>query len=425
MDRLEKIYQELGEHICLYPFFGAFYQTNNVIPDHLDSMPNSVRPCSIVTSTDRNEWDIQTQNIRDARNNHIWKSMRQDFLEGRFHDISYCKICSSNEQSGTTSPRMMNNKFYSEFLKIDIVEEVRKIQQNGNTVQDIITLDYYPSNYCNYACVMCAGGASSQRHVFEVKVLGRKEKITVNEPDPDFYQVIKRAEVINFTGGETILQTQVHDMIDYLIEKNLASNLVISLLTNGSSSPSKMIEKFRHFRGVIYNVSIDGVGDVIEYQRRNCRWPEVERNAIELMTHDKISCVINFVLTGINALSVMDFVDWAHAHGFGCKQAGDNRSYVTISPVFRVEHLGVAALPPTLRDLALERLDQGRVRYAAMEPTELNLYFLGIVDRFRTIIETTPHRPEYVQQFVQHIQAEDSVSARPLRDIVPEWAEYF
>lgn len=425
MDRLKQIYQELGEHICLYPFFGAFYQTNNVIPDHVDSMPNSVRPCSIVTSSDHNEWNIENQSIEKTRNNRVWKSMRKDFLDGRFHEIPYCKVCSSNEKSGTTSPRMMNNKFYSEFLKIDIVEEVRKIERNDNNVQDIITLDYYPSNYCNYACVMCAGGASSQRHIFEVRVLGMKEKITVNEPDPDFYQVIEKAEVINFTGGETVMQSQVHDIMDHLIEKDLAGNVVISLLTNGSSSPSRMVDKFRHFRKVVYNVSIDGVGEVIEYQRRNCKWPEVERHAIELMNHDVITCVINFVLTGINALNIMDFITWAYAQGFGPNNAGDSRSYITISPVFRVDHLGVAALPLDLRATAIERLEQGRIYYAGLEPTLFNSYFVGVIDRFLSIIRTTRHRPEYLAQFISHIRLEDSVSHRRLIDVVPEWADYF
>ena len=186
INTLEHLYAELGERICLYPFFGAFYQTNNVIPIEQANKPNSVRPCSIVMAEDWAKWDINSGSITEARNSPAWKAMRTAMLEGRMHDVFDCRSCAYNEQSGTTSPRQMNNKFYTEFLDIDIVEEVKAIQANDNTVKDIITLDYYPSNYCNYSCVMCAGGASSQRQVYEVKVLGRHEKIVLNSADPDF-----------------------------------------------------------------------------------------------------------------------------------------------------------------------------------------------------------------------------------------------
>ena len=216
---------------------------------------------------------------------------------------------------------------------------------------------------------MCAGGASSQRQTFEVKVLGREEKIVLNPADSDFYAVLDRVEIINFTGGATILQKQVIDIIDYLIERDLAKNILITMLTNASSSPDKLTERFKHFKKVIYNVSVDGVGDVIEYQRRGCRWSEVEANAIKLMNHEVIVSVINYVLTAINAPSAMDFIDWAYANKFGRKHENDTCGYLTVSPVFRVDHLGVAALPWELRQLTLERLYAGRKKYSALEST--------------------------------------------------------
>ncbi len=87
--------------------------------------------------------------------------MRQDFIQDKFHDIHDCRSCSYNEKSGVSSPRQQNNKFLAQFLQSDIVSEVYQIINDDYNVHDIITLDYYPSNYCNYSCVMCAGGASS------------------------------------------------------------------------------------------------------------------------------------------------------------------------------------------------------------------------------------------------------------------------
>ena len=425
MDELDVLYQELGSDICLYPFFGAFYQTNNVIPTEESGMPNSVRPCSIVMAEDRHKWNITDNSIRDARNSDAWRQMRRDFVEGRFHDIHDCRSCSYNERSGTTSPRQQNNKFFAEKLKIDLVKEVRNIVQDDYNVRDIITLDYYPSNYCNFSCVMCAGGASSQRHTFEVKVLNYQEKIVVNAPDADFYSVLDRVEIINFTGGETVLQKQVHDIIDYLIQRGRSQEILITLLTNASSYPENLMEKFRKFKGVIYNVSIDGLGDVIEYQRRNAVWSEVEINSLKLINHEFIATVVNYVLTAINVLSAMDFVDWAYRNNIGPEFENDlHVSYINISPVFRVDHLGQGALPPELRELALQRLYQGLEKYKSIG-TVLATYHTNLIQRIIDVIESTPHDPVYLPRFIDHIRKEDTVSKRKFLDVVPEWRPWF
>ena len=425
MNSIENIYQELGENICLYPFFGAFYQTNNVVPTAVESMPNSVRPCSIVMADDRHKWDIVDASVHNSRNTPAWKQMRQDFVDNKFHEIYDCRSCSYNEQSGTTSPRQQNNKFLAQFLQTDIVSEVKHMMANNNTVEDIVTLDYYPSNYCNYSCIMCAGGASSQRQTFEVKVLKYDQKIVLNAADPDFFAALEKVQLINFTGGETALQKQVHDIMDYLIEKDLAKNILITLLTNASSSANDLDEKFRKFKQVIYNVSIDGIGQVIEYQRRGAKWSRVEPNALELMNHAYISTVINYVLTGVNVLSAMDFVNWAYDAGFGPHNPEDQQgSFINVSPVFRVDHLGVAALPSELRELALDRLKQGRQRFESS--TEIfDTYYTQLVDRFISVIETTLHNPTYLPKFIKHIQLEDSVSKTKLTEVVPEWTPYF
>jgi MoaA/NifB/PqqE/SkfB family radical SAM enzyme len=425
MNTIENIYKELGDNICLYPFFGAFYQTNNVVSKTEGSMPNSVRPCSIVMYDDRHKWDIVDASVYNGRNTPAWKQMRQNFIDNKFHEIHDCRTCSSNEQAGATSPRQQNNKFLTQFLQTDIVSEVKRIMNNDNTVEDILTLDYYPSNYCNFSCIMCAGGASSQRQTFEVKVLRKNEHTVLNAADPDFFAALEKVQVINFSGGETALQKQVHDIMEYLIEKDLAKNILITLLSNASSSANDLDEKFCKFKQVIYNISIDGINDVIEYQRRGAKWSKVEANALELMDHRYISTVINYVLTGVNVLSIMDFVNWAYDAKFGPHNPEDVQgSFINVSPVFRVDHLGVAVLPDQLRELALNRLKQGRKRFESS--TEIfDIYYTQLVDQFIGVIETTTHNPAYLPEFIKHIQLEDSVSKTKLIEVVPEWAPYF
>jgi hypothetical protein len=419
----QQIYQQLGKNICLAPFFGAFYQTNNVVSRNQDGIPNSVRPCSLITNNDRNQWDIANDSVSNTRNNETWKQLRKDMLAGRLFDLKECQVCTSNECNGATSPRQSNIKFLTQFSDTDLVQQVRDIEANDYESNSVISLDYYPSNFCNYSCIMCDAGASTQRMAYEIRINNADKKVVLNPTDPDFFSILSTVQIINFTGGETVLQKQVFEIIDYLIQQDLAKNIVITLLTNASSSPAALEERFSHFKQVIYNVSVDGTHEVIEYQRRGCSWPELEKNALELMTHRRISTVVNYVLTAVNVLSSMDFINWAYDNKFGPSLNNTRGSFINISPVFRLEHLGQGALPPALRSIALARLHTGAKRFKTESP--IDVYYAGLVNSIIAVIETTAYNPTFTADFVSYIQKEDRVSARPLHEVVPEWAPYF
>lgn len=423
MNDLDRIYKELGPDICLYPFFGAFYSTTHVVAPSVTSKTSSVKPCCIVQSDNRQKWSI-TNDLHQSRNNVAWKKMRDDFINGRYHSIADCASCQRNEQQGATSPRLTGNQFLSEFLDFDIVDKVNSIVANANTVDNIYTLDYFPSNYCNYACIMCTGPASSQRQTFEIKVLNYKTRTIINEPDNDFYTALEKCKIIKFTGGETVLQSEVHKVLDYLIEKNLAQDIVIFLLTNASDSHKKLSDKFSKFKQVVYNVSIDGIGPVIEYQRRGCKWNTVEQNSKDLLSDSTIGTVINYVLTAVNVFSFIDFVDWAHSNGIGPKFQSDmDVNFINISPVFGSEYLGQSAIPPQLKEVILFRLQQGKNRYQSYDTVIAN-YYVRLIEQVINIVTCTEFSQTSLTRFITHIQKEDVVSKKKLAEVVPEWEPY-
>ena len=400
---LKHIYKELGANVCLYPFFNGFYQTNHLNTE--TSSNNSIRPCSIILDrTNPKAWDIDST-IADARNNKTWTDIRRTFIEGSVHDVPACSACSFNERSGATSARQMNNDFYSEFLSVDIVDEVKTIISNDYKVTKLLSIDYYPSNYCNYSCIMCAGGASSKRHTFEIKYLNNKHTLKLNPADKDFYPLLDSIEIINLTGGETILQTQVEELIDYLIEQDLSKNIIITLIANASSFPEKLMQKFKQFRDVFYTISIDGVGDVIEYQRRGAKWEQVETNALRIFK--EFGSIVNCVVTGVNVFGIIDFLTWAEKN---------NITKICISPVFRELHLSVDVVPDELKLPLLNQLNQ-----AKLQATDK---FIDYYDQVIGLLKFTTHNPENLKKFIARIQIEDLASKKKLAEVVPEWAPY-
>jgi sulfatase maturation enzyme AslB (radical SAM superfamily) len=398
--------------MCLAPFVNSFYSTCGVVdPDQ--TVANFGRPCSVIQAGP--EWDIQDSNITNARNTRVWKELRQSFLDGRMS--MSCATCINAERVGASSPRQLNNEYLFEHLDIDILAEVQRIVDAGLTADSVYAIDYMPSNYCNYACVMCYSGASSQRYTFDIQQ-GRAIKYEINSVDSDFFDVVKDVKILGFTGGETILQPEVIRLIDYIIEQNLAQGMIITILTNASHFPDSLVNKFRQFKRVLYTVSIDGVGDVIEYQRRGARWTTIQENVAKIQA-SPVHEVVNHVVTAVNVLGAMEFVDWCYTN---------NLKYISISHVFQ-EHLSIAAVPPELKTIALDRLMAGRKRYEHWAtPAYRNhdkAQYVQTIDRLISTVETVEFKPAALERFVEHINIEDTVSKRPLREVVPEWSPWF
>jgi len=409
---VNELYATYGEKMCVAPFVNSFYSTCGVVdPDQ--HVVNFVRPCSVIQAGP--EWDIQDSSITDTRNTRVWKDLRQSFLDGKMP--MSCGTCINAERVGASSPRQLNNAYLFEHLDIDILAEVNRIVEAGLITDSIYALDYMPSNYCNYACVMCYSGASSQRYTFDIGQ-GRAMKYEINPVDSDFFEVIKDVKILGFTGGETILQPEVNRLIDYIIEQGLAGEMIITILTNASDFPDSLVEKFKKFKKVLYTVSIDGIGAVIEYQRRGARWTNIIENIAKIQA-SPVHEIVNHVVTAVNILSAMDFVDWCYAN---------NLKYTNISHVFQ-EHLGIAAVPPELKTVALERLTTGRKRYEHWATPAYSNHdkaqYVQTIDRLISTVETVEFKPAALEQFIKHINIEDTVSKKPLREVVPEWAPWF
>jgi MoaA/NifB/PqqE/SkfB family radical SAM enzyme len=408
---VKQLYDAYGDRMCLAPFVNSFYSTCGVVaPDQ--TVVNHVRPCSVIQAGP--QWDIQNNNITESRNTKIWRDLRQSFLDGQLTDA--CATCINAERAGASSPRQLNNEYLFEHLDIDIMSQVQQIIDAGLIAEKLYAIDYMPSNYCNYACVMCYSGASSQRYTFDIKQ-GIESKYEINAVDADFFDVIKDVKILGFTGGETILQPEVNRLIDYVIEQGLAPDMIITILTNASHFPDRLVEKFRQFKRVLYTVSIDGVGDVIEYQRRGAQWATIEENVRKIHA-SPVHEIVNHVVTAVNILTAMDFVDWCHANDL---------KFASVSHVFQ-EHLGIAAMPPELKALALERLKEGRKRYEHYSTPAYNNYEYGYVQTIDRLISTVEHvdfNPAALDRYIKHIKIEDTVSKKPLREVVPEWAPWF
>lgn len=399
------LYNKFGDKMCLAPYVQAFYSTTGGVHK------NYVRPCSLISG----DWSIDGNSLIEARNTTQWKDVRKSFRDGNLHSL--CTSCINAEKSGASSPRILANEYLFENFETEVlIDAVQNVIDNNFESEKIYTLDWMPSNYCNFACIMCSGGASSTRRTFEIKKGWNITPTVINEPQQDFLEIVKDVEIMGFTGGETMMQPEVHRFIDYLVENNLAPKMIITILTNASKFPENLLPQFQKFKKVLYTVSIDGVGEVIEYQRRGAVWKDVAANAILINRTPILHSIINHVSSAVNILNAMDFIDW-------CRD--NDIKHIAISQVFQ-SWLGATVLPPELKKIAWSRLIEGRRSYQHLENSvsdERN--WLRSIDKLISIIETAEHSVADLAKFIEHIKNENTESRKPLHEIVPEWAPWF
>lgn len=413
----EEIWKKFGPEFCVCPFLGAFYQSHRVV-GAVPRTTSTIVPCSVFDWDGRlDTHDIVNNSILDSVNTDTWREVRQQFVNGQYWNIKQCRTCHDTERLGGDPPRIGALKHFAEHYHGDIISDIEQIIAQDYHTNKIVSLDWYPSNYCNFSCVMCAAGASSSRMAFEIKITRRDQKIVINSVTDDFFDVLREVEVINFTGGETAMQPQVLDMIQYLVDNDMAANKTVFLLTNASSFGSELESMLSRFKCVIYMCSIDGVGPVIEYQRRGADWPTVERNSLHILRHPNIRSVINFVVTAVNAPGAADFVDWLYENKI--------LNGVSISPVFRAQHLFLSAMPQPLRDQTLDTLRERHRCYSAHQsPVASNC--VRVLDALISVIENSDAFDQTVfDDFRKNIELEDQHSRVSLAKAVPAWAPYF
>ena len=82
-------------------------------------------------------------------------------------------------------------------------------------------------------------------------------------------------------------------------------------------------------------------------------------------------------------------------------------------------------MPLELRELALKRLRNALPKY--QEVSKLGKYMDGFargIEQLISTIENNPYSEKDYNLFLEHIKKEDAISSRPLKECVPEWANY-
>jgi len=198
--------------------------------------------------------------------------------------ISECNRCWELENIGQHSYRQMSiTPHYAKYSE----ERYEKIL-NGDYSPVIEKLEIDLGTKCNLACRMCGPHSSS---LFAEEYNKFKNNAITIKPESwltnsRFFDLVRAnastIKHIHLLGGEPLIIPEQAELLDLLIELDVAKNIKLQYNTNITTIGTRWYNTWDKFKSVQVNASIDGVEEFYEYVRWPAKWDKIYNNLKEL-----------------------------------------------------------------------------------------------------------------------------------------------
>ncbi len=249
----------------------------------------------------------------EIMNTNYMKELRLKMLEGKWDAL--CGRCLITEKNNGVSRRMIENKGYE-----DLIPSLLEATNTDGTINvDINSADYRLGNICNLQCRMC-NPRSTLKWIDEWnEIKPENEKFAeTNIEEFRSYDWFDRPELIkdfrlkaptlkhlHFAGGEPLIVPQMRKILQECINSGNAKNITITYNTNLSVLPEKVIELWKHFRGVKLLISVDAVGDLNNYIRYPANWSDIDNNLKRIdKEHKELNIKEALISTTVQILNI-------------------------------------------------------------------------------------------------------------------------
>ena len=321
-----------------------------------------------------------TNGAKNTLNSKLWYELKKRSSKNMVHPG--CSNCYFSEKSTGKSRRTWAN---SQFPK-------------GDSSDKILSMELKLGAKCNLACRTCSYTSSNKllkensiERFGEVNKDWMKHIQSLSEwvHDDIVWDEIKSLshdlEYIQFTGGEPLLIQEHYEFLEYLIQKNI--NPKVQYITNGTIAVDDEKKKiWDNLDYLVFDFSIDGIGELGEYVRTGSTWEEQVANIKSFFAYKKertrrgqeTYISIATTVSILNIVGVKDIVDFIYDEEL-------ELSAWTINIVRHPEYLDIANLTGKAKDHAVETVNQiiNSNRYHDMYKTESQI----LIDRMNSSLQ--------------------------------------
>jgi glutamate-1-semialdehyde 2,1-aminomutase len=158
---------------------------------------------------------------------------------------------------------------------------------------------------------------------------------------------VERLRRLCITGGETLINKRVIEILDFLIDTGASKHIHLELPTNCTHVDERTIDRLRLFERVDLLLSLDGTEETYEYIRYPGRWKTVEANARRLKASG-LSCVAVPVVQIYNVARLPDLYRYCDSLGVA----------VVENILHEPSRIAIRNLPPKTRKVIAAKLFQ-------------------------------------------------------------------
>ena len=133
--------------------------------------------------------------------------------------------------------------------------------------------------------------------------------------ETELFRLPEGIEKIRFIGGEPMLIREVRSAMRHLVDKGVAGNITLMMVTNGTVIDEEIVDLLGKFKRVILMFSVDGVGRVNDYIRFPSRWDVIEKNIKRLCQLPNAAPRLNMTIQTYNLLDVENLITFSAESG--------------------------------------------------------------------------------------------------------------
>jgi organic radical activating enzyme len=407
----------------------------------------------IMKHEDGTPYNAGKDDFNEARNAEILKDVRSSMLKDEWHPE--CERCRQEEINGITSRRQYESEDW------DITKErAIEITMEDGTLdveeQPIEFFDIRYGNFCNLKCRMCGPTDSHMWYSDFVKVhnttsykdthdrieliqLPNSTKWTTDQYDwfknadhywEQFEKYCVNAKKLYIVGGEPLIIPEHLESLQRLVDSGRAHEIEIEYNTNLTNVTQKYLDLWENFKQIRIGASVDGYGDVFDYQRTPANWKSVYANMKKLNDNRNINlkCWFTFTITPYNVYHLPEFMKWklTESELDRFNPITGPRPTVTQHMCHSPKYFNIKVLPQYFKDEIEEHYDIYKQWVKSSDFSEkVKKHFIYVLDSTIKFMQSEDYSEEWLEEFISMTNKLDEVRGQDIVDIVPEYEELF
>jgi sulfatase maturation enzyme AslB (radical SAM superfamily) len=436
----------MSKTFCPIPWIFQAVRNNGDI--RICCQANVTENQGVVRHEDGTPYNAGRDNMELARNATLMKDVRKNMLNGEWS--SECGRCQQEEDAGLNSRRQyeIDNWDFSLDDAVDITATDGTISNSK--------LQYYDlrfGNLCNLACRMCGPtdshtwyeqwvgyhGGSTYKDTHGTVQLLRNEKGRLTTTDYDwhgsesFWEQIEKnipnIEHVYMAGGEPMMIERHYEFLQKCIDTGHSKKMTIEYNTNMSNLPNRVLDMWTQFKQVRVGASIDGMGEVLEYQRWPIKWPQAYKNLQKLdeyaQKNSNIIVWLAFTVTVYNVWHVPEFMWWKlKESGFVKINSTLRRPIITHHVAHGPKRTNIKLLPADIKTELAEFYNEwiARFKNEFSEPIAKNAEsILNSILKFANAGDISNTLPEFIK-FTKYL---DQEREQNILTVVPQYSKIF